>query len=196
MTFLPPNYEVPTSGNYTKLQDGANKIIILASAILGYEYWNVDNKPVRLQTMPTVTPSDIKVEEDGKRTTVRHFWAFPVWNFKTRKIEILEITQKGIMGALQNLARSEEWGDPVLTYSLTINRSGSGFDTEYNVVPNPKQELAADIGDAWAKVRSTGFNLNALFTGADPFAGGAEVVADADAQVTPDYPEYNGAPKV
>lgn len=184
-TFLPPTYEVPTSGNYTKLQDGANKIIILASAILGYEYWNHDNKPVRLQAMPTVTPSDIKVDDDGKRSTVRHFWAFPVWNYKTKKVEILEITQKGIMGALQTLARSEEWGDPILTYSLTINRSGSGFDTEYNVLPNPKLELPADIGDAWAKVKSTGFNLNALFAGADPFAGGAEVVVDRDAQADP-----------
>lgn len=186
MTFLPPNYEVPTSGNYTKLQDGQNKLMILGSAVLGYEYWTLDNKPVRLNEMPMVMPSDIRVEEDGKKSAVKHFWAFPVFNYKTKKVEILEITQKGIMGALQNLARSEEWGDPVLSYSLTITRSGSGFDTEYNVVPNPKTELPADIGDAWEKVKAAGFSLQNLFTGADPFTAGAEqVVVDADAQVDP-----------
>lgn len=196
--FLPPNYTVPTSGNYMKLEDGANKIMILGSAILGYEYWNFDNKPVRLKERPAAVPEDIRKEDDGKPSAVKHFWAFPVWNYSSRKVEVLEITQKGIMGSLQNLAHSEDWGDPIQTYAITINRSGKGFDTEYNVVPSPKTEFPSDIGTAWDKVKKDGFDIGRLFEGGDPFSGAAaEVVVDEDSQTPPDdYPEYTGAPTV
>ena len=44
--FLPENYKSP-EGNYMKLQDGENTFRVLSSAIVGWEYWNRDNKPVR-----------------------------------------------------------------------------------------------------------------------------------------------------
>lgn len=184
MSFLPPDYTVPTSGNYTKLEDGANKVMILGSAILGYEYWNLDNKPVRMKERPATTPADIRIEKDGKQGNVKHFWAFPVWNYRTKKVEVLEITQKVIMGQLQNLAHSEDWGDPITTYAITITRTGQGFDTEYSVTPSPKAEFPADIGAAWDKAKRDGFEITRLFEGGDPFNGAAAetVVVDEDAQ--------------
>lgn len=167
-SFLPDNYEVPTSGNYMKLEDGDNKFLILGSAILGYQYWNLENKPVRSKERP-VNPTDLRVEDNGKPSPIKHFWAFPVWNFKTNSVNVLEITQKKIMGALQNLARSEDWGDPILSYSLTITRKGQGFETEYNVVPNPKKDIALDITQAWGESKENGFDLTRLFEGGDPF---------------------------
>jgi hypothetical protein len=50
--FLPTNYEVPVSdGNYMKLKIGENRFRVLSSAIVGYEYWTKDNKPVRSRTL-------------------------------------------------------------------------------------------------------------------------------------------------
>lgn len=181
-TFLPKDYEVPTTGNYMKLEDGTNKIMVLGPAIIGYEYWNVEGKPVRMKERPATMPADIREDSDGKKN-IKHFWAFPVWNYTAKQVQVLEVTQKAIMGQLQNLARSEDWGNPIQSYAITITRSGKGFDTEYNVTPSPKTEFPSDIGAAWSKVTTTGFDLNRLFEGGDPFAGGpVEVVVDADAQ--------------
>jgi hypothetical protein len=63
----------------------------------------------------------------------KHFWAFVVWNFDTKQVEILEITQTTVQTAMEELINSEEWGDP-LGYSITVNRKGENLETEYSVV--------------------------------------------------------------
>ena len=169
MNFLPDDYQVPQGGNYMRLQDGDNEFLILDSALLGYEYWNRDNKPVRLKERPSALPADIRLEDDGKPSKPKHFWAFPVWNLRDRSVQVLEITQKSVMGGLQNLARSDKWGNPILSYTITVTRSGTGFDTEYNVVPNPKGEDLSEIAAEWERVKQDGFDLTRLFSGDDPF---------------------------
>ena len=168
-TFLPEDYHVPQGGNYMKLMDGDNEFLILGSAVMGFEYWNKENKPVRLTERPATLPPDIREEDDGKPAKPKHFWAFPVWNVRDRAVQVLEITQKSVMGALQNLARSDKWGDPIGTYTITISRSGTGFDTEYNTVPNPKGENFSEIMTEWERVKQDGFDISRLFTGDDPF---------------------------
>jgi hypothetical protein len=78
------------------------------------------------------------------------FWAFVVWNFDTKAVEILEITQTTIQTALEELINSEEWGDP-LGYGITVNRKGDNLETEYSVVPSPAQPTPTDIirGEAY-----------------------------------------------
>jgi hypothetical protein len=71
-----------------------------------------------------------------------------VWNFDTKAVEILEITQTTIQTALEELIHSEEWGDP-LGYSITVNRKGENLETEYSVVPSPAQPTPAPILDAY-----------------------------------------------
>lgn len=154
--FLPADYKAP-EGNYFKFQEGENTFRVLTSAIVGYEYFNKDNKPVRSKTPFTNTPADIK--EDG---SIKHFWAFVVYSYRAEKAQILEITQAGIQGALKALVQNPKWGDPK-NYDISINRSGSGLDTEYTVMPNPHSAFPSNL------VLPT-VNLEALFTGADPFA--------------------------
>lgn len=133
-SFLPDNYTIPSEGGkYAKIEAGDNKFIILSSVLLGYIYWNTDNKPVRLQEKPKQTPADIRDSE----SKVKHFWAIPVFNLMTNQYQILEITQKTLMGALQDLAKDKDWGDPVLKYQITIKKSGQKLDTEYQVLPVP-----------------------------------------------------------
>jgi len=79
----------------------------------------------------------------------------------------MEITQKTIMMPMQALIKNTKWGNPK-NYDITITRKGTGMqDTEYAVMPNPHAPIADDIAEAFLKQK---INLNALYTGADPFA--------------------------
>jgi len=164
--FLPEGYEVPASGGgYMKLKDGDNILRILSSAIIGYEYWNIDTKPVRSREEFTEQPANIKLDKDGKPTKIKHFWSCVVWNYATKNVEILHITQATIQGAINNLVNDEDWGSPK-GYDLKISRTGEGFDTVYAVSPKPARELDSEIAEAYDSKK---INLEALYTGDNPF---------------------------
>jgi hypothetical protein len=163
-------YEVPKGDSkYLKFEKGTNKFLVLASAIIGFEYWNLEGKPVRLSEKPEEQPDDIRKGNDGKPESIKHFWAFPVWDFKTSQVKILEITQKGIMNAIREYTVNPDWGSPVMQYSFTVKKDGDGLDTEYTIMANPKVVVADEIVIAWEDVQSKGFDLNRLYTGGDPF---------------------------
>lgn len=77
--FLPSDYSIPKSSNgYMKFKKGTNRFRILSHAITGFEYWNKDNKPVRQKTKFDFIPQDIKWNDDGTPSQIRHFWAFVI----------------------------------------------------------------------------------------------------------------------
>jgi len=167
MSFLPDNYERPASsgGNYAKLEDGQNRFRFLSPAIVGWLYWNTENKPVRLKERPETLPDDIR-HENGKPDKVKHFWAFAVWNYKEGKVQILELTQASIQGPIEDLVMTEDWGDPT-GYDITITKKGQKLDTEYSVQPSPHKPVPTEAVDAY---KATPVNLQALFVNEDPFA--------------------------
>lgn len=158
-TFLPEDYEMPTESNYMKFEEGPNKFRILASPIIGWEDWDNDKKVYRYPM--NAKPAQSK-KTGGK---IKHFWAFPVWNYKAKKVQILELTQASIQKSIKDLALNEDWGDPK-EYDITVNRTGQMLDTEYSVVPSPSKKLTEEIME---QHEGTPINLNALFSGEDPF---------------------------
>lgn len=161
MSFLPEEYSIPSNeSKYAKIEAGDNKFIVLGSVVLGWIYWNNENKPVRLQEKPKESPQDIKVNEKGEVDKVKHFWAIPVYNLLTNQIQILEITQKSLMGSLQDLARDKDWGDPVLKYQITIKKSGQKLDTEYQVLPVP---FRGDIDDIKQQYEESEIDMTKYF---------------------------------
>jgi len=98
---------------------------------------------------------------------VRHFWAMPVYNYKAKAIQILEITQKGILRTIRSLAKDKDWGTP-LGYDILVIREGEGMSTEYNVIPSPHKELPDEIKELW-EVSKGKMDLEKLFTGENPF---------------------------
>lgn len=161
MNFLPKDYEAPkTEGNYYKFKKGTNTFRILSPAIFGYEYWTRENKTVRSVEPWEERPEDMK--PDGK---VSYFMAFIVWNYDAKKAQILEITQKTVREAIENLAQNKKWGDPS-KYDIVVEAKGDGMEREYAVLPEPHSEAPkADISN---------INLEALFDGEDPFKVSAE----------------------
>lgn len=159
--FLPKNYEVsePTS-NYMRFQDGINRFRIMGSAVTGFEYFTSDNKPVRSKEEPEETPN---IKKDGK---VKEFWAFPVWNYQTESIQILELTQKTIMKAIKSFVENPKWGSPFL-YDIAVTRTGESLETEYQTQAEPPiGEVSEDIKKAFEDKK---IKLDALFEGEDPF---------------------------
>jgi hypothetical protein len=165
-TFLPSDYKVPQTGNYMKLKDGKNVFRVMSSAIVGWLYWNEAGKPVRSKTAFTGIPDDARRNDKGEPEKPKHFWAFAVWNPEAKAVQILEVTQKQVMNGLKALVDNEDWGDPK-GYDIVITRSGSGFDTEYQVTPKPRADMPSEATDAFM---ARPVNLEALYSGGDPFA--------------------------
>src|SRR5689334_1732559 len=128
--FLPNDYSVPEAqSGYMKLKKGPNRFRILDHAVTGYEYWNIENKPVRQHKPFDLIPEDIKLNDDGTPTQTRHFWAFPIWNYQERAVQILEITQSTIQRAMK-IKIDNRQGD-AMGYDFIVTRTGEGFNTEY-----------------------------------------------------------------
>lgn len=165
--FLDKNYKIPEKqSSYMKLQSGGNRFRVVSSAIVGFEYWNKENKPVRLKESPKDIPVDIR-DDSG----IKHFWAFAVLDRWDGKIKVLEITQSTIMKSLKSLVDNEDWGDPK-EYDININREGEKLETTYTVQPSPKKPLTEEEKNL---VKETSVTLEALFDGGDPFVKIAEV---------------------
>ena len=159
--FLPEKYKVPSTSNYMKFVEGRNQFRVLSSAVIGYEYWTTDNKPVRSRELPEEVPENIKKDDKGNYR-VNHFWAFLVWNYEAERAQILQLTQKSIMEMMKEYVDNPAWGDPQ-KYDFVVARTGAGFDTEYKVSVNPHSPMPKEAEKA-PKV-----DLEMLFDNEDPF---------------------------
>jgi hypothetical protein len=81
-------------------------------------------------------------------------------------VQILEITQKTIMNAINALVKSEDWGDPK-EYDILITKDGEGKDTEYHVMPSPKKPADPGVVKFY---KDMDIKLDRLYDGEDPFA--------------------------
>ncbi len=172
--FLDDNYTIPTESNYMRFIQGENQFRVLSSAIVGMEYWvtNPEDKkkrmPKRKHIGENIPMEEIEINpKTGKDDLPKHFWAFVVYNYADKRIQILEITQKGIQKAILALTKSKAWGSPK-DFDLIVTREGEGRDTEYSVMPQPKSKLDEGVVQLYKDME---IDLDALFTGDDPFAG-------------------------
>ncbi len=172
--FLPNNYKIPEESNYMRFGQGENTFRVLSSAIVGMEYWKTTKddsgkpirRPVRVKQGVTVDMSELETDPKTHELVMpKHFWAFIVWNRNAEKVQILEITQSGIRKKIMALTNSKSWGDPK-EYDITITREGEGWDTEYSVMPNPKEKIDAGIVRL---AKDMNIDINMLFEGKDPF---------------------------
>lgn len=165
-SFLPANYEVPsTGGNYFKPEEGIHTIrVVSLQPVIGWTYWNTANKPIRLREDPKAPPADLRT--GGKfADKVKHFWAFTVYNYELQRLQIWEVTQVTIMGVLKGLAENAKWGHPG-NYDLDVTKAVNGDKTTWTITPNPPSKMDPAIKDM---VKATPINLELLFDGLDPF---------------------------
>jgi len=165
--FLPKDYEAPsTSNSFMKLEQGESNFRILSPAVLGYEYWTNDTKVVRSKEFPEETPNiRVRLDEKTQKDVVdkpKHFWAFKVWNYGEKAVQVLHISQKRIQEGILNLVNDEDWGNP-MEYDIKINREGQKLTTKYSISPKPKKPLTKDVLDAVAKAGN--INIEDMYFG-------------------------------
>ena len=168
--------ELPS--RYTRFEDGENRLRVLSTAIVGWEYWTDDEeggrKPNRVRTFDEL-PDEVK--EATGRERAKHFWAFVVYNYNDKALQILELTQRSIMKAFEGLDQSKSWGD-VREYDLVVKRTKTGpkdRDVEYGVMPEPKKALSKEIKEEFERIA---VDLTKLYDGDDPFIESGEALAE------------------
>jgi hypothetical protein len=172
--FTPENFENANAGPYMKFQEGENRIRILNNPVTGYVYWlDKDGNVVEKNKMAGEGGKPIRAKNYDdftmeQRTAMKGFASMVVWNYQAEKIQILEVKQIGIINSLEALSKSKSWGD-VTTFDIIITKTKTGpntTDVEYSVMPEPKEPLDNKISKLF---KESNINLEALFTGDDPF---------------------------
>lgn len=169
--FLPQDYESPKlASSYAKLEDGENRFRILSAPIVGWEDW-IDKRPVRYRF------KDKPVCSHDPTKPIKYFWSVVVWNYSLKQIQILHITQVTVWRALETLAQDIEWGSP-FCYDIKIHRAKQGDLTKYTVTPVAPKPVAGEVIVAF---HAKPCNLDALFSGGDPWANSSVTTPLADA---------------
>lgn len=168
MWTFPENYKQPEAvSNYLKFKkDWDTEFRILSDSIIGWVYFNLENKPVRTKEFPDDWKLQAKVnEKSNKQDSPKHFRAFQVRDYANNRICILEITQKSIQNDIMAYYKNTKRGDPK-EYDLTVTRVGEWLETKYTVIANPKTPLTEAQSIAYF---DSVIKLDALYEGKDPF---------------------------
>ena len=177
--FLPEGTQIPaTQGHYMRFSEPENKFRVLDSAITGYELW-VSGKPVRrkeksLYTSEELANADINKFTGAKKIPI-YFWAFPVWNYQTSQVEILEVNQVTIMRGIDDYLKDTDYGKDPKDYDLIVIRDDSKERIEYRVKAKPPKEMDAEIRKAY---KDTFVKVDKLFTSEDPFKDDFDIPFD------------------
>jgi hypothetical protein len=167
--FLPPDYKAPVESKYMSFEkDKPNKFRFLTKPIFGMEYWKGEGEnrtPVRKRMGQPIPVSELGIDRFGNPERARHFWAMAVYNYSTKQIEVLQITQKTLINSITDLAKNEDWGDP-RNYDIVVTKSGDGLETKYSLMPSPAKPLPKEVEEEF---KAMTVDLDALFDNGDPF---------------------------
>lgn len=171
--WLPGSPKSSSGSDYFRTKDlktlpnNSCDIRILCPFITGYEGWTSENKPLRAETPADFPGGVVWRTERGVQQQPKPFWATAVWNREAKKIQVWSFTQATIFNQLKGLVENKKWG-ALDGYDVTITRKGDGTDTEYAVVPNPKEALDPEAMTAWADLQTRWLGLPALYSGGHP----------------------------
>ena len=188
--FIADDYTPPVSGGgFSKIEQGDNTFRILSSPLLLWVVWE-GSKPTRLKYNKENKPAT----PPGERDSVKHAWAMVVWNYQTKKIEVMELDKATIIKPLLANVKNKAWGHPK-HYDVIFNKKGSGKDgTEYGFTPIPPSKASQEIIDAFLE---NPIDLNQLLVeGGNPFLESQTKDAAPTQPVKPEAPKLEEAPKV
>jgi hypothetical protein len=173
--------EKSDSSAYTKFPDRETTTVrILCEPEIGLSYWSTkldeegkDKRVCNHVRYGTIVPdSELEVNKWGKLDRPKEFMAFVVYNYgrgevnkdtgkkEDEGIQLMDITQKQIIGAIKALKADKDYGDPV-NYDLKITRNGVGTDTKYTTLPGKEKPADKAILDEY---KNSKIDLSKLFT--------------------------------
>lgn len=165
---------------------------ILSSPVsVGYELWGDDGKPHRAKNKADL--SHIKPRQDGKfgPDKIKLVWAIAFGDIAANSVVVWTITQVSIHDALRSIVA--KWGAPEAKndpfgYDVLVTQYKKDGKTFYAIeVPGAESGTARYacpqiIASEWDQMKRDGFDLEALWSGGDPFpsAGGSNSPAPPD----------------
>lgn len=160
------------SGKYLNLSkiNGDKKVRFFGTGIKGWEAWTEDNKPLRWESKPSEYPANIKRDEDGT-VNIKRFIAAAIWDYDDEMFKIINLNKTTVLKKFLTYCKAEEYGNPT-TYDIRISRTGTGMDTEYELLALPPKAVTKEIATAYA-AECANWNLAAMFDGDDPFGESA-----------------------
>ena len=178
------------SGGYLSLSKLENKssvrIHLLGDEPLDfYQVWGespdgTQIKPFRFTDDPS--PSDITAEmgefirrQNYEKTgpdPVVYSMAFFVYNHEQGEVQLLQLTQKGLIRELDQLLSMEDYQDTD-QWDFVISKDTSGPPSSwYSLRPAPiKKGSKETIDAAWNEAQAKGYDLKELLLGGNPFGG-------------------------
>lgn len=179
VNFFDPGHEIPDKrSQFMRFESGKNRIRFIGNPISGFVFFGKlkrDDgtetvKPYRHResegefSLEEMINRDVRMNKDGEIEGQKYFVMGLVYNYQKEKLQVLEVTQKSILKALKSYVDSEEYGHPS-GYDLTVEKSGEGLNTEYNVIVSPPKPLALEVEEL---VGETSCDLQKVFTGEYP----------------------------
>lgn len=135
-------------------------------------------KPFRFQEDPSPADIDAEMGESYQRRPnrdgtghepVKAAMAFFVYNYETSSVQVLQISQKGIIRELDQLTQMEDYAD-LENWDFVLGKEGSGITTEYSlrIVPQ-KKSAKPEILKACQELEAAGGDIKRLLDGGNPF---------------------------
>lgn len=85
----------------------------------------------------TVVFESVFTDKDTQETSVSTKYAWLVWDFASKEAKIMQLPVGGYKSVAQ-FGKDPEYGNPK-DYNMKIMRTGTGFDTKYQITPSPKK---------------------------------------------------------
>ena len=164
------------SSTYMKFEQGENKFRIVGTVedggfITGMVGWvgekKGDRKPFRWKV-------DEKAPDERFSDKPKEFFAILVFNYAVNRVQVVEITQRGLKDELISYIEDEEWGDP-RKYDIAVIKSGEGRDTRYAMVPKPHKKMTDEQREI---IKNTKADLTALYRGEHPMEESSETLEE------------------
>ena len=177
--------------NPSSIEDGgAVRFAILSESPLeGVELWFNKNDGGMTKRITPSWPDPALIAElekavsgtltvrDGK-PAIKACSAFFVFNYDTDRVEVFSANQKSLLADIERLTSDEDYAD-LSQWDVKIARTGKGTDTKYytSMVPTRRSNtaIAKAVIAAWDEACTAGADLEALYTGGNPFTGKATV---------------------
>ena len=179
--FLPKNYKEPVESNYMSFEEGDNTFRVLGQATIGWEYWKevviegkTVNRPVRVKKHDAIPLAEVVINKYGN-LNLSFFWAFPVYNFDAKKIQILTVKQKTVRRGMKKYIKNPKWGDPI-NYSFVISRDQEEKPM-YSVGVEPKEALDKKI---LKRFNGMSIDMTVWMNSDDPFKSNDDSNDDAE----------------
>ena len=150
-----------------------------------YECWGVSTdgndkkKPFRFVQDPTSEEIEAEMGDNFERRVgfdgetvepAKMAIAAPVYNYTTARVEIIQITQKSILRALDGISQMEDYSN-LLEHDFVLGKEGSGKASEYSLRPVPqKKGTEKTTKAAWDDALEAGFDIDRMLDDGNPFS--------------------------